>query len=126
MPVYDQTSTSVTDALGWLIQLSVGSLGTTVAILSVAGLGLAMLQGRLPTRRGAAAIAGCFILFSSHAIAAGLMSFGDGNAVESRGATTAAAPAYVAPIPQPVPYDPYAGASVPTLPQDSARNLTPR
>ena len=35
-------------------------------------------------------------------------------------------PSYAAPVPQPVPYDPYAGASVPVRPPDSARNIIPQ
>ena len=126
MVVYAEDGSAATAALNWLSQLAVGRAGTAVAILIVSALGLSLLQGRLPVRRGAMAIIGCFILFSAHSIAAGLLSVGN-RSPEGGGAATPVEPRlYVPPVPQPVPYDPYAGASVPTRPQDSARDLTPR
>ena len=116
---------SPVSALHWLIAGLLGTIGTAVAILAVAWLGLAMMQGRILARRGAIIVLGCFILFSSQSIATGLMGVSTPT-VEEVVVPLAAPPAYTAPIAPPVPYDPYAGASVPVRPQDNARNLLPQ
>ena len=116
---------SMSVAVNWLATLMLGSIGTAIAILAVAGLGIAMLSGRLPVRRGGQMVVGCFILFSSHAIASGLWDKGHARVDEPILPTNIEAPAYVAQTPPPTPYDPYAGASVPVRPPDSAGNLMP-
>lgn len=116
---------STSAAVNWLATLMLGSIGTAIAILAVAGLGIAMLAGRLPMRRGGQMVIGCFILFSSHAIASGLWNVGHAQTDEPIRPANFEAPAYVAQTPPPTPYDPYAGASVPVRPPDSARDLLP-
>lgn len=116
---------SMSAAVNWLATLMLGSIGTAVAILAVAGLGIAMLLGRLPARRGGQMAIGCFILFSSHALASGLWNIGHSQIDEPIQPANIEAPAYVAQTPPPTPYDPYAGASVPVRPPDSAGNLMP-
>ncbi len=98
-------------AVNWLADLLTGSLGTAIAVLGIAAVGFALLQGRLPVGRAAVVILGCFVLFGAHAIASGLMDL----AGSTRGAAPLPAAAVVAPAPKapaPPPYDPYAGASV--------------
>jgi type IV secretory pathway VirB2 component (pilin) len=116
---------SAESALNWISNGLLGAIGTAVAILAVAGLGLAMMQGRIPARRGAIVVIGCFILFSSRSITTALISISTPRIAEVT-VPLAAPPAYTAPIARPVPYDPYAGASVPVRSQDSARNLLPQ
>lgn len=116
---------SAVSALHWISAGLLGTTGTAIAILAIAGLGLAMMQGRIPARRGAIVVLGCFILFSSRSIATALMGISTPR-VEEVAVPLAAPPAYTAPIAPPVPYDPYAGASVPVRPQDNARNLLPQ
>ena len=90
-----------------------GTLATTVAIITVAWLGMLMLAGRLDIRRGLTTIAGCFVLFGASAIAGGIQGAVGG----SGGLETAYVAPPVAPPVQPPPprrnADPYAGASVP-------------
>jgi hypothetical protein len=119
-------NSSLPSALDWSEKVLLGSAGTAIAVLAVAGIGFAMLRGGIPVRRGVVTITGCFILFSSRAIAAALVGAVVLPPVEGKAIPVAAPPAYMAPIAPTLPYDPYAGASVPERPQDSARILLPQ
>jgi type IV secretory pathway VirB2 component (pilin) len=103
---------SLPDAVDWLKALILGSIGTTVAILAIAAVGVLMLSGRIPIRRGATVVLGCFILFSAGTIASALLASltlaGNDNATQSP-----QAPVYEASIPTPAPYDPFEGAAAP-------------
>lgn len=97
-------------AITWLRGTLLGSVGITVAIVAVAAVGLLMLRGHMPVRRGAMVVLGCFILFSAEAIADALIGRG------SQPFDPAPLPpqqSYTPTTARPVPYDPYAGASVP-------------
>lgn len=115
-------SGAVVAAVQWLQGTLLGTVATTVAVIAVATIGLMMLSGRIDLRRGASVVLGCFILFGASSIAAGIRSVATGDYV-------AAGPVYqvepwTAPPPPPppppavaqppVPYDPYAVATVPT------------
>jgi hypothetical protein len=106
-----------------------GTAATSVAVVSVAAVGLMMLSGRIDVRRGATVILGCFIVFGAASLAGGIRS------------TLGAEPVYAAPAipsalsrppvtlsvepwlrtpassppsgPAPDTADPFAGASVP-------------
>jgi len=99
---------SLPQAVDWVRALLVGTIGTTVAILAVATIGLMMFNGHVPVRRGAMVVIGCFILFSASFIADGLLS-GAGTAAGS--VTSPSPPAYQPSDPRV--RDPYAGAAVP-------------
>lgn len=94
-----------------------GTLATTIATIAVASVGILVMNGRMPLRRGVTVILGCFILFGAPAIAAGLLaltSAGVATPVASRSASMAETPVpLVVPTSNPQVYDPYAGASVP-------------
>ena len=64
----------IVSALGWLQQTLLGQVATTVAVIAVAMVGFMMLTGRMNWRFGATVIIGCFILFGSAAIVAGIQS----------------------------------------------------
>jgi type IV secretion system protein VirB2 len=116
------TSTSLSDPTGssailravqWLEGTVLGTIATTVAVIAVATVGLLALNGRIDIRRALTVVLGCFILFGSSSIVAGLQ-----NLVREDGAPPAqVAEAEVSPLatlPQgPAGYDPYAGAAVP-------------
>jgi type IV secretion system protein VirB2 len=112
----DQAIVSQSDALpaavGWVEGVLLGSLGTTIAVLAVAGLGFAMLQGRLSTRDGIRVVLGCFILFGAPAIARGLASMAQADNAPIVIPTPSPTPKRPPP-PLPSNTDPYAGASVP-------------
>ena len=64
----------IVSAMGWLRDTLLGQVATTVAVIAVAMVGFMMLTGRLNWRFGATVIMGCFILFGSAAIVAGIQS----------------------------------------------------
>ena len=100
----------------WVQHLMLGSVAIVIAVLTVAGVGAAMLTGRTDVRRGGTVILGCFVVFGAPLIAAGLREV-LGSGVDSSLTVRAASPPTIVapPSPPPVPeaYDPYAGASVP-------------
>ena len=100
-------------AADWFRNALLGSVGTSIAILAVAAVGLLMLSGRVPVRRGATVIIGCFVLFSATTIADGLLSAVQGREDFVAAPQIAPQPAYTPVVPKPEVYDPYAGASVP-------------
>jgi hypothetical protein len=117
----------VVAAVQWLQGTLLGTVATTVAVISIATVGLMMLSGRLDLRRGAGVVVGCFILFGASSIAAGIQSVATGGyapaetayAVQPWVAPPPPAPPPQAPAAPADPYgiinpDPYAGASVPT------------
>jgi type IV secretory pathway VirB2 component (pilin) len=114
---YPQSSALVA-AVMWARDVALGSLATAVAIIAVATIGYGMLTGRVNFRRGATVLAGCFILFGAATIAEGLRYASDGAELASVPTAIRPLPPPVIPAPQPArppqPYDPYAGASVPS------------
>lgn len=100
-----------TDAVSWLRSALLGTVATTVAVLAIAAIGLLMLNGRVPARRAPAIVLGCFILFSAGTIADALVGGGRGQSPDP--APPPPQQSYTPAIARPVPYDPYAGASVP-------------
>jgi type IV secretion system protein VirB2 len=111
-------SSAAVAAVQWLQGTLLGTVATTVAVISIAGIGLMMLSGRIDLRRGASVILGCFILFGASGIASGIRSLagGDPAPAEPGLAIERWDPA---PLPPPAPpsppasADPYAGAAVP-------------
>ena len=67
-----QGSGPIVSALGWLQGTLLGSVATAVAVMAVAAVGFMMLTGRMNWRFGATVIIGCFILFGSVSIVAGI------------------------------------------------------
>lgn len=98
-------------AANWTAQLVLGTLGTTLALLAVAILGLRMLSGRVSPRDGLQIILGCFVLFGAPAIAAGIMKSVRADQDAWSGGRTA--PAAVKLPSRASDFDPYAGAAVP-------------
>lgn len=104
-----------TGTADWVRAILLGSVGTAAAVVAVAGIGLLMLSGRMPVRRGATVVLGCFVLFSASTIADGLIGAVGPQASPAEPPPPVPAPAYTPSAP-PAVYDPYAGASVPTRP----------
>lgn len=112
---FDEHAGAISSAANWLAGVLTGTAGTVIAILAVAGIGLAMLQGRVSVRSGLRVAIGCFILFGAPAIGQellGLARWSGGPAViEVQPAPSP--PPIAVPSPPPQSADPYAGASVP-------------
>jgi type IV secretory pathway VirB2 component (pilin) len=112
---------AIVAAVQWLQQTLLGTVATTIAVISVAAVGLMMLSGRIDLRRSATVILGCFILFGASAIAAGIegMALGGSEPADAPAAfeppPLRIEPPPPAPPPQPpASSDPFAGAAVPT------------
>jgi type IV secretion system protein VirB2 len=65
-------SGAITGALSWLEGTLMGTVATVAAVIAIAGVGFMMLTGRMNWRYGATVIIGCFILFGSASIVAGI------------------------------------------------------
>ena len=68
------SGSAITAAVNWVVALLFGPLATGIAVLAVAGVGIAMLSGHLDVRRALSVLFGCFLLFGARAIANGLQS----------------------------------------------------
>lgn len=101
-------------AVQWLEGTVLGTVATTVAVIAVATVGFLALSGRIDIRRALTVVLGCFILFGSSSIAAGLESLiREDGTPPARVARAEVSPP--AALPQrPAGYDPYAGAAVPS------------
>jgi type IV secretion system protein VirB2 len=115
--LFDPPAASVllADAV-WVQGTLLGTLATIIAVIAVAGVGVAMFEGRVDLKRGVAVMVGCFVLFGAPMISAGLMSIlaGDEVAIAQPPASpvlTALQP-ILPPAPQKPGFDPYAGAAV--------------
>ena len=101
----------------WISAILLGPSATAVAVIAVACFGFLLLSGRLPVRRGILALFGCFILFAASALADALT--GGFNTTDAEPAPLPVPQAQYSPTtPKVTPYDPYAGASVPTRPAE--------
>ncbi|QDX27373.1 TrbC/VirB2 family protein [Sphingomonas suaedae] len=111
-PLSGPSTSALVTAAEWIQGTLLGTLATTIAVIAIAWIGLGMLTGRIDLRRGATVVLGCFVLFGAPTIAAGLMRLGDASGTRAAEPIALAPPAPIV-TPSPVPYDPYAGASVP-------------
>lgn len=67
------------NAVSWLQGTLLGTVATTIAVIAVAAVGFMMLTGRINWRHGAVVILGCFILFGSASIVAGIRAAAAGG-----------------------------------------------
>ena len=103
---------ALVEAVQWAAAVMTGPVATAIAVITIAMLGFAFLQGRIDARRAARTILGCFIIFGAPSIAAALAGAQDTAGPPPPAASaTSVQPTHVTPVP--APYDPYAGASVP-------------
>lgn len=109
----------IADGVQWVQGAALGSTATAIAVLAVAAVGLLMLSGRLELRRGITVVLGCFILFGAAGIAAVLTGSEDApqSQILASDSSPLAQQMQNSPAPAAAPYDPYAGASVPTARQ---------
>jgi type IV secretory pathway VirB2 component (pilin) len=107
-------------AASWLEGLIHSPAVTGVAVLAIAAMGVSMLTGRIPVRRGLTVALGCFVLFGAPAIARGIVGSvtaidqPESSSVPLAPPSPGPTPALNSPrtaVPPPI-ADPYAGASV--------------
>lgn len=111
------TAPALEGAIGWVSATLLGSSATAIAVIAVACLSFLLLSGRLPVRHGISALFGCFILFAAGALADALT--GGFNTTDVGPAPLPVPQVQYSPTtPRATPYDPYAGASVPTRPAE--------
>lgn len=109
--LFDPPATSrLAAAMDWITGALLGPLAVSLCVIAVASLGLAMLTGRLPLRRGLEVVLGCFVLLGAPVIASAFIGGAQREAVPLPPPPAPAEPAR-AELP-PADYDPYAGASL--------------
>lgn len=109
---------SIETAANWVMALASGQLAIILAVLAIAGVGFAMLAGRIDVRRAGTAVLGCFLVFGASAIAAQLLGVANkGSAqvvTDSSVFRPEVQPASPATVQSPrSSFDPYAGAALP-------------
>ena len=118
---YGGETSALPAAVQWIEGVLLGQVGTVIAVLAIAGVGFAMLQGRIALRHGMRVVLGCFILFGAPLIAQGLAGLARGTAGPPPTIELSAPIQQMPTAPQPVlpqpppqgsnPFDPYAGVS---------------
>ena len=68
----------VESSLSWIESVLFGQVALSLCVLAVAMIGMLMLTGRLPVRRGLMVAIGCFVLLGAPTIAYGVMSAANG------------------------------------------------
>ncbi len=63
----------------WIEGVVSGDIALGVCVITVAFIGALMLTGRLPLRKGARSVVGCFSLLGAPVIASGLLDLGAGS-----------------------------------------------
>jgi type IV secretory pathway VirB2 component (pilin) len=110
-------SSALVAAVQWVQGALLGSVANVVAVIAVAAIGFMMLRGRVDLRHGVTVIIGCFLLFGAAGIAAALSGSVSDEQPSDLPIEVPNSPPPPLPKPHPstapIPYDPYAGASVP-------------
>lgn len=111
-----QNDGAVAAAVKWVADGLLGPAATSIAILAIAALGLAMLLGRFDLRSAGRTVLGSFILFGAPLIAYALMQSLAAREIAIPEVTQTAPAAPPPSVPKNAPAnDPYAGAAVPQL-----------
>lgn len=75
---------AIVGAVEWIQGVLLGPVATSLAVIAVAAVGMMMLSGRVPVRRGATVILGCFIVFGASSIAKGMVAMSGSTAGDAR------------------------------------------
>lgn len=104
---------SLLSAALWIKALLSGPLATAVAIVAVTLLAALLISGRVPSRRAAEVLVGIFVVFGAATVADGIVG---GSSEKPQPSVLPSEPiAVLVRPPAAAAYDPYAGASVPTM-----------
>ena len=99
-------------ALGWIEGTLLGQAAVSLCVIAVAIVGLTMLTGRLPLRKGLRVVLGCFVLLSAGAIVRGISGAWSENNVAAPAVNSEPLLLYQREPLLPATFDPYAGASL--------------
>ena len=111
-----QNDGAVAAAVKWVADGLLGPAATSIAILAIAAVGLAMLWGGFDLRSAGKTVLGAFILFGAPLIAYELMQSLAARDIAIPEVAQAAPAAPPPSVPKNAPAnDPYAGAAVPQL-----------
>lgn len=98
-------------AAEWIANTLLGSVAVSLCVMAIAFIGLMMFSGRLPVRRAAFIVLGCFILLGAPVIASAFGGFWTERTSQPVTVYDMPAPEVREQLP-PANYDPYAGASL--------------
>ena len=102
----------IAEAGNWLTGLLGGSIAISLCVIAVGFIGLAMLAGQMPIRRGIQVVLGCFLLLGATTLVSGFVGLAqDAGGIEPQIATPAVIEPEHVDLP-PAHYNPYARASV--------------
>ncbi len=107
------TQSPLNEASDWLLAVLIGQVAVGLCVVAIAVIGLTMLTGRLPIRRGIVVVTGCFVLLGAPIIASGLLTATSPTFSEK--SMPHSPPDRVLYEREPLPeatYNPYAGASL--------------
>ncbi len=104
-------SVSLIASAAWIERFLTGQAALALATIAVALLGLTVMAGQLPIRRGIEVTIGIFLIFGAPIVARGLTGT-KLRQTDTHPATPSGMIVHTTP-PSPSAYDPYAGASVP-------------
>ncbi|RXZ63900.1 TrbC/VirB2 family protein [Pelagerythrobacter rhizovicinus] len=110
--IFESTTASpLSEAVGWLTGTLLGSVATILCTLAIALVGLMMLSGRFPVRRGLQVAIGCFLLLGAPLVAITFTGVWR-QPIPPQESIMVAEPADPRGDLLPADYDPYAGASL--------------
>jgi type IV secretion system protein VirB2 len=102
------------EALHWVSDLLTGTIAVSIAVLAVGLTGISMMRGRLPYRRAAKIVLGCFVVFGARLVAEGLAGLvGPQIEPEAPSVFVDQPPVFIAPDTTGRRNDLYPGAAVP-------------
>ena len=112
-PFYSQDTYAINEATDWLESTLLGELAVGLCVIAVAVLGMMMLSGRFPVRKGLQVVLGCFVLLGAPLLAS---AFTTGTKSTQLAKSSGPVPSPLGEkgreeLP-PADYDPYAGASL--------------
>lgn len=96
-----QGNSAIADAAAWISGTLLGSLAIGLCVIAVAAIGLIMLSGHLPVRRGMHVVLGCFVLLGAPTIAAAFSALWSEAAPPVRRRSSKPRPSRRAPICRP-------------------------
>jgi type IV secretory pathway VirB2 component (pilin) len=103
-------TSAIQTAMDWITSAMAGSAATAIAVIAIALVGFAMLNGRVSPRRAMSVLLGCFLVFGARDLTVGFISAVWADSAQRE--MVIAPPPPPAPVKKPKPYNPYSKASM--------------